>query len=262
MLHEKPFVYVSNDEMNAKWGIRIPEWVACERGGFSFPSLIHWKKRKDRTYRYEATLKYARRKDHGERSNSSRIMAEGFHLSVGVQPDHEKIDLTIELRNTSNEVFKRVIADGGCFRHQSQEFFDDHYERTYIETDRGLVPLNNTDRSMGIRCIYFFYPEDYNHPHYPREMEWFWGRSSTRPTSSLIATQDMSGRFAVGIGYEHAFLLSQNSDDYHHCMHSSPYFGTLNPEERRVRRGVILFGQDVKQLFRRFDELGFQQIYQ
>jgi len=259
--HGKPFVYISNDQMNAEWGLRVPEWISCERGWFQFPDSIHWTgSHWTGMYQYEAILRYAQCRPQKAQDDSFGRVAEGLLLQVGVKPKDDRVEIVLRLRNVSNEAFRRILCDGGCFRHQSQAFYDDNYERTYIQTEKGLVPLNETDRSKGIRCVYFLNTEDCNYPHIPGmgDHPASWGRSNTRPTSSLIAANDVSGRFAVGIGYEKVFLISQNSDSYHHCMHSSPYFGTLGPKEKRMRRGVILFGENVKELFRRFDELGFE----
>jgi len=270
MIHIKPtetrLASILNDHMNVQWRIQIPEVVACDQGYFlHWPDFkVDWKKRKTGafTYEWETSFKYAQSQmEFGHRDNRGNpltpTMLQGLRLRVGVRPDRDKVDLTIELQNTSDGVFRGVWAEGGCFQHQSQEFIDDRYERTCIKTEKGLVSLNKTDRSMEIRCAYVFYAEDYENP-MVRRYEWFWGRSNVRPTSALIATQDISGKFAVGIGYEHAFLILQNSNS-HHCMHSAPYFGTLNPKEKCLRRGVILFGEDAEELFKRFDELGFQQ---
>ena len=46
--------------------------------------------------------------------------------------------------------------------------------------------------------------------------------------------------------------------DSRHCMHSAPFFRDLEPGEARVRRGVILFGSSVRELFQRFAKLGYR----
>ena len=35
--------------------------------------------------------------------------------------------------------------------------------------------------------------------------------------------------------------MAHNPDDDHHCIHSEPWFGTVPPEGRITRRGVLLF---------------------
>jgi len=267
MIQVKPsgtrFANISNDQMKAQWRIQIPEAVSCDRGIFlHWPDFnVDWKKGKTGafTYEWETTPEYARSQmEFGHRDDKGNLltptMIMGLRMRVEVRPNGDRVDLTIELENISDEVFNWVGSEGGCFQHLSREFIDDRYERTYIKTERDLVPLDKTDRSKGIRCRYVFYDED-------ERDDWFWGRSRVRPISAFIATQDVSRRFAVGIGYEYASSLLQNSDSYHHCMHSCPHFGTLKPKEKRLRHGSILFGESIEDLFRQFDELGFQQIY-
>ena len=146
---------------------------------------------------------------------------------------------------------------GHCFSAKTAQFFDDHYARTYIMTSSGLTPLSKTDRSHKIRCRYLFNRLWYDSgPFTDPALESFWGRSHTEPTSPFIAALDSEGRGAIGIGFDHSMGLLQNSDSEHHCMHSTPFFGTLGPGQTAQRKGVILLGADVRELFDRFQALG------
>lgn len=265
---ETRFVHILNDSIGAEWRIQIPEAVLCDRGYFlEFPRIeVSWVKRNGSlAYEWETSPEYAEsqrelnwhRTDEGNPLLSDVVL--GLRLHVELTPRNDRLDLSLEVENTSNETFNGIYSDGGCLQHQSKEFIDDLYNRTYMKTKKGIIPLNETDRSKEIRCNYVFHVEDYENPNISRH-EWFWGRSNVRPVSSFIATKDKSARFAIGIGYEHALFLKQNSDS-HHCMHSGPYFGTLKPKEKRLRRGVVLFGKDIGELFEHFAGLKFDEIY-
>ncbi len=151
---------------------------------------------------------------------------------------------------------EQVFSDGGCLRHQSSHFSGNEHLRTYIKIAQGLMRLSDIDRSQNIRCCYPFEPAWYENPYF-KTFESFWGRSRSRPTSGFIGCEASDGSGAIGIGYRHAMHLLQNSDDEHHCLHSGPLFGTLKPGEKRTRRGVILFGRTVEELFSRFETLGY-----
>ena len=47
--------------------------------------------------------------------------------------------------------------------------------------------------------------------------EYFWRRSRIRPTTGFVASIAADGHGAVGIGFDQAYGLPQNSDE-HHCM--------------------------------------------
>ena len=120
-------------------------------------------------------------------------------------------------------------------------------------TDRGVTPLDRTDRTIPIRTKYFFDRSWFEEPA-THAYEFFWGRSKTRPAAPWIASRASTGGGAIGIAWEQCIGVRQNSDPSHRCMHSSPYFGDMQPGEAITRHGVILFGDTVEELVGPFSE--------
>lgn len=192
-----------------------------------------------------------------ERIEGNVTVRQRVRIAARLRPSANRIDLSLELTNPTGEAMENVWSDGGCLQHQSELFIDPDASRTFIKATNGLLRLSDTDRTQRIRCAYVYEPRWYE-VSTARNWEYFWGRSKVRPSSALVASVAKDGKGAIGIGFDHAMRLYQNSDKQHHCMHSAPYFGTLKPGEKRVRRGVILFGQDAEELFDRFEKLGYR----
>jgi hypothetical protein len=64
---------------------------------------------------------------------------------------------------------------------------------------------------------------------------------------AIIGAVSRDGGKAVVMGYAHAARAMQNADG-HHCLHSFPFFGTLEPGDSVTRHGLILFGEDIEAL--------------
>ena len=249
-------VTIHHEGLDASWSLRFPEAA----GTADFLAFYPTRTRDDTiTWQEygEGTLGYQWRPSEPAREETPGDTAIRPVLAVAarLRPSPDRIDLTIELENVSPGVMVAVWSDGGDLQSLTERFIDECYSRSFIRTAVGLTRLSETPRTKKIRCTYVFEPAWYETPMF-KKYEGYWGRSPTRPTSVFIAVAAKDGEGAVGIGYEHAFKLMQNSDD-HRCIHSSPLFGTLQPGERKTRRGVILFGRSVPELFERFEALGY-----
>ena len=197
-----------------------------------------------------------RDKEEIESGVNGRKYTYGVSVTAKMKVKEDRIDLIIEITNLTKELLHNVWSDGGDLQHHTARFIDKDYTRTYIKIADGLIPLSATGRTTGIRSRYLYNREWYETPIF-RKYEYFWGRSDALPTSTLIASESRNGVGALGIGYEHAFKLMQNSDN-HNCMHSGPLFGTINPGETKVRRGVIIFGGSARALFDRYEKTGYR----
>ena len=250
-------VTIRHRELTASWWLRFPEAAGTPDSLAFYPTrtqddTISWQEYDERTFGYRWRPAQQMREATSDDAAIRPVLAVAAHL----RPSADRIDLTIELENLSNGVLTGVWSDGGDLQSMTARFIDDSYSHTFIRTATGLTRLSETPRTQGIRCTYVFEPSWYETPIF-KKYENFWGRSSTQPTSAFIAVASEDGVGAVGIGYDHAFKLMQNSDR-HRCIHSGPLFGTLEPGERKMRRGVILFGKTVQEIFERFESLGFR----
>ena len=255
----KQWVIITHRRLEATWKIQFPEAIGTGDAFYLvwYPISAEWKTQANGEIRYawKASKQWIK-------NASEKVDRRGFPIKSGIGltarmlPSRDRIDLSIELENLTSEPLRQAWSDGGDLQHQTERFIDNDGSRTFIRTAHGLVRLSETDRTQRVRAMYAFDPLWYQ-ARRVRTWEYFWGRSETRPTEALVATEASDGRGAVGIGYEHSIGLMQNSDS-HHCMHSIPLFGDLAPGEARERRGVILFGSSVEELFERFEKLGYR----
>lgn len=254
------YVIVRHKGLDAEWLLRLPEVIASDETYYMVWERIavQWKEygNGEIGYEWKPSPEWLHRAQHY--SEIVRLpVRSGIGVAVRMRPSLKRIDLSIALTNLTDKPLQDVWSEGGCLAAQSQRFFDDDASHTYIETARGLTQLSQTDRSRNVRCRYAFEPKWYGTPIFTN-MEWFWGRSAVRPTSAFVAALATDERGAVGLGWDHSRAIWQNSDNEHHCMHSEPYYGTLAPGQTVMRRGVILFGQSVPELFKRFEALGYR----
>lgn len=253
----KGSVTIHHRNLDASWVLRFPEAAGTPDSLAFYPSQresdhIEWMKFDDQTLSYRWLPPKPLSELGAEDEEISPVLAVAARLRLSV----DRIDLTIELENVSEGMLTGVWSDGGDLRSMSARFTDDTYSRTFIWTAVGMTRLSEIDRTQDLRAQYVFEPSWYETPIF-KTVESYWGTSTARPTSPFIAVAAKDGKGAVGIGFDHAFKLMQNSDQ-HRCIHSGPLFGTLKPGEKKVREGVILFGKSVQEIFERFQSLGFR----
>lgn len=246
-------VMIRHAQYQAEWQIRLPEVVGDQEGTFLtyIKTPMTWREYEPGItgYDWQTTPEYAR--EAFEKTGRRTPMVLGMKISPRIKVGSNRIDLWLHLKNESAKPFKAVFSDGGCLQHRTERFFDDHYERSFILTASGITPLNQTDRSVPIRAAYFFHPAWFEEPGV-KAYEYFWGRSRTRPSAALVTSESREGKGAIGIAWDQCLGVRQNSDPSHHCMHSSPYYGEIKPNQTVTRRGVILFGDTIQDVVKQF----------
>jgi len=257
------FVTVEYPPLQAQWLYRFPESVgSTDTFYMTFePISTEWKNygNGETGYEWEPSQNWLERAQKLISFIGNYPIRPGVHVSVHMRPSPQRIDLSLAVTNLTQRTLLGVWSDGGCLGARSSQFFDEHYSRTYIMTSDGLTPLLKTDRSRGIRCRYLFNRLWYDAgPFTDPSLVSFWGRSNTHPSSPFIVALASNGRGAIGVGFDHSMGLLQNSDSEHHCMHSCPFFGTLHPGESAQRKGVILLGVGVSELFQKFEVLHYR----
>jgi hypothetical protein len=254
------FITVQDKDLDAEWLLRLPEVIGTNDTYYMVWEHISvpWKDygNGEIGYEWKPSPEWLQKAQQYIKIVCLPIRP-GIGVAVRMRPSPGRIDLSMALMNLTDKPLEGVWSEGGCFAARSQCFFDNDASHSYIETARGLMPLSQTDRSLRVRCRYAFEPSWYDTQIF-KILEWFWGRSTTRPKSSFIGALATDGRGAVGIGYDHSRAVWQNSDNENHCMHSEPYFGTLQPGQTVERRGVIIFGRTIPELFKRFEALGYR----
>lgn len=259
-------VIIEHPKLGGTWEMRTPEVVGSGDVLHYYPSHypdftaepLRWAYYEDGRFGYDWTPDLE--KDAEALSAATNLAPYTFRpatrVSVRLETAPNEIRLTTAVTNLTDETLHEVWHEGGCLQNMTEKFRDREFERTWIETEAGLTVVRDTERSMGIRCAYMSDPSWYEGGLH-RVGHAFWGESPTRVTSPLVLREAEDGG-VIAIAYENAFRVSVNSDEHHHCIHSSPYFGDLAPGQTRVRRGVILFGTDRKEVLRRLKALGFE----
>jgi hypothetical protein len=245
-------------EIAGSWQIRFPEAVGTVDSFYLlWPYAPEWKPLRAGGWMqiWEATDAWleSTRRSPGLRGIQLR---QGLRVTARMTPAPGAVHLELEIQNLTKHPIQGLWSDGGCLGAITENFIDPDGASSYLRMNSGIQPVSTLPRSVPIRCRYDLDAAWADAPIFQR-WEDFWGRSSARPRSSLIANRSRNGAGAVGIGFDQALLIIQNSDASHRCMHSGPSFGSLRPGEKRLRRGVILFGDSVSDVFRRFGSLGY-----
>jgi hypothetical protein len=155
-----------------------------------------------------------------------------------IRPEEYGLSLRFTATNLSEATCHNVVAFP-CLGFPSEDFSDDRLERTFILSEEGLIRVADTDRGTG--------DPRRTHYHIPGRAplryfaEPFWGAASkTAAAGGAILRTRADGRFTVGTSWENVCEIFQNEDEHHHCMHSLPTLGDLDPGETRTVRGRIV----------------------
>jgi len=242
-------VFLFHDRYQAEWQIRLPEVVSAREGTFltSTRPSMKWREYEDGTIETDWRPDEAYSREAYEKMGRRLMMIQGIEISPRIRIGLDRIDLSLRLRNVSDRPFHGVSADGGCLQHRTERFFDKDLKTSYILTTAGLTPLSETNRSIGVRAKYFFNPAWFEMADV-KAYEFFWGRSETRPDGALIVSEARQGPGAIGIAWDRCIGVRQNSDPTHRCMHSSPYFGEIQPGQTGTCRGVIFFDDTARKI--------------
>ena len=247
------YLHVHHPEWGAEWLLQFPESILSVTGWvMDYQGIIpEWKPSGCGGLGYEwatdnAYLLEQERIKQTDLNQADKKFVEGISVSASIVPEDSSLSLSLALTNTSRQRFERVFCDGGCFQAVSPQF-GGHNEiaRTYVMTGGMMQSLDMFERTVLQRCTYHCDAADYNRPP-TNDGEWFWGRSMMAPDyPAILGMVSVDGARAVAYGYEGATAVSANSDEHHHCMHSRPFFGDIEPGETVVRRGHILFGDRI-----------------
>ena len=124
-----------------------------------------------------------------------------------------------------------TLSEFACFQ-------DKGLERTFIQTEQGLVSLAETDRPEG-----HFEATMYGLRDSPPPVFWLvswtpkYVLSSDKATTGLLLRTSPDGARTVGIGWHPAAIIYNS---FHHpCLHADPYIGDLMPGESKRVRGRV-----------------------
>ncbi|MHC4738760.1 MAG: hypothetical protein ACYS9Y_07630 [Planctomycetota bacterium] len=251
------FVNIHHTGWDLMWRLQLPETVSCREGSFmTWPKINQeWiqQSRQCWYYKWRPTKEYvAQQQSYPHRDSQSNPIKIQFLTGLLVQPRIETYDnevaLTLTVHNESKKTFVDVRSDGGCFQARSTAFQNDNEAgRCYVIKDGKVANMKNLHRTKPIRCKYLVDVTEYEDKWLSR-YEWFWGRSNDKidyPT--IVGAVSRDGSKAVALGYEHSTSAMQNGDG-HHCLHSMPTFGDINPQATVTRKGYILFGNNLTAL--------------
>jgi len=249
-------IRIDHPGLGASWNVHLPEDVESFTTVYltDKPKRVIWEQFAGGAIGYDWELPSGAVPEVGD-NLSGFPLGSGLRVSVRLTPGPGQVGIRIELANHTESPIENLISYGGCLQHQSPQFFDDEGSRSFMRTEDGMTALSTTDRTHPTRCLYLVHRNLYEVPMI-QAWESHWGRSNTRPTTSLVAVSDKQKTAAIGIGFEQALSVS-HSGAPQNCVHSGIDFGNLAPGETVARRGVILFGHSVEELFDRFDRLGF-----
>lgn len=226
------------------WAIQFPEAITSARGFSMSWEPIHpeWEPRGDGAWGYDwrTTDEYVR----GFRTPDYHFVL-GLALRADIVAGDGEVSLSLTITNETDEPFGDVRSDGGCFQARSDAFRDDEeVARSHALVDGRMTAMSGLHRTLPIRTCYRAACDRET----PIGAPDFWGDSNALvDVPAIVGAVSADGSRAVAISYENATRALQNADE-HHCLHSYPLFGTIQPGESVTRRGYIVFGDDLQSL--------------
>ena len=227
-----------------EWNYRIPEGLGCAEGVFKSHAapIVEWQESDDGAclwHEWETDDYHYKELAADELMRTLGLVPlQGIRYRVEIRACDYGLALSLSVTNISEQTFHNVTGNP-CLGHPSADFEDGGLERTFIMTGAGLTALKHTDRGSGdpIRTHYHVNGAEpvvfYGPP--------FWGEAgSTTATSGSILRTSRDGRWTIGTGWETTSEIFQNEDS-HHCIHSVPALGDIQPGETKTARGHIVF---------------------
>ncbi|WP_420644992.1 hypothetical protein [Candidatus Leptofilum sp.] len=257
------YVEIHHLQWHAVWHLQFPESIGCRQGWvMDFPAIYpQWQRAEDGGYAYhwQSDAQYIAEQEGHQARNAAfgqekKQFIAGVHLYAALTPAETAVYLHLELTNNSQQRLTGLVCEGGCFQAKSAAFTaEDEVSRTYISTADGMQALSTLTRTQLERCVYHTDLQAYELPP-DNEGEWFWGRSQDRVVAPvMVGMVAVDGGKTAVIGYENALSGSANADE-HHCMHSRPHFGDLQPGDTVIRKGMIAFDSDIESAAKRVRE--------
>ena len=248
------YVDIEHRGWGTRWSMQFPEVLECSAGPILAWPPTHQEWRRLRTgawgYTWRPSAAYvqevaARNLTTPDGRPQYTNFVAGAELQAQIATTGPEVALTLTVTNIGDQPLRDVRSEGGCFQARSEAFRDGaEVARTFIGSSGKMTSLAQLPRTEPIRCRYVTGPlRD------TRAFEWFWGQTQTVTGSPIVmGAVSRDGQHAVVLGYEQALEALANADDWHHCLHSGPWFGDLAPGESATRRGWILFGADLHAL--------------
>lgn len=257
------FVDIHHLDWDLMWSIQFPEVITSMNGVTMMWQKIcpRWTRTGDNAWAYEwqTTPEYIEEQlAYRQTDPSGKVIRHNFItglvLRAALSGLEDSVELTLTLANYSSAKFYDVASDGGCLQAKSSDFIDqDEVRRSYIVVKGKPENMGDLHRTVDIRTAYHADLRDYE-KEWVNRTAWFWGRSNTaidRPAILGAVSHDRSR--AIALGYECATSALQNADG-HHCLHSRPHFGDIEPGQSVTRHGCILFGSDFPALAKRLGD--------
>lgn len=265
LLHptETRFVDIHHLDWDLKWSLQFPEVITSMNGVTMMWQKIRprWSRTGDNawTYEWETTPEYIKEQlAYRQTDPSGNVIRHNFVtglvLRAALAGLEDSVALSLTLTNQSSAKFYDVASDGGCLQAKSSDFIDqDEVRRSYILVRGKPENMGDLHRTVDIRTAYHADLKDYK-KEWVNRTAWFWGRSNTAiDQPAILGAVSHDGSRATALGYECATSALQNADG-HHCLHSRPHFGDIEPGQSVTRRGYILFGNEFPALAKRLGD--------
>ncbi len=256
---ETEHVRIRHRDWNCEWLLQFPEMVVANDAVAKHfaPLPQKWRQDGPQAWSYEWRPSPAYFKEFvpqvfkDKQGKPIYELIDGLVLHSAIVGGTDEVSLTLTLTNTSKEPMRQVLCDGGCFGARNPEFGGiSAVGRSFVWIDGKMVNLATLDRTVTTKCAYHSDPAGYERP-IERHCEGFWGRSSARiGEPAILGAVSTGGDKAVVIGYQHAQSALANAKG-NTCLHSRPEFHDIAPGRSVVRRGYVLFGNDVQKLAER-----------
>ena len=229
----------------ASWQYRIPEGLSSDEGQFKtwYHPIVDWDgPDADGAIWHEwetNDVDLAALEADPRAAQHDLQFIKGIHYRVTITPSVDGLALQFTVTNQSDRTFHNLRMFP-CLGMPSDSFKDDSLERTFIVTEKGLTPLNRTDRGTG-EWVRTHYHVSGTGPWGAGQSSWFWGEASqTEAEEGAILRTSADGRFTLGTAWKRAYEIYNNEDEHHHCIHSVPRFEVLGPGEVGALRGKIV----------------------
>ena len=252
---ETEFVHIKHEDWGLAWRIWLPECIYAGGQEIKPVSRIHpdWVRHGENHWSYEYDINEETEfRQHGKGS------VDHFRWRAEIQVEQADVHLKLELTNTSGSMLPLVVCDGGCLQAMNDEFADEcDFNRAFIFSGNEAVRLNQVHRGKSIRSIYHSETCPQGICGFPVNSEdpGFFGYSDFRTQSPvIIGSTSLDQQKAIAIGYANSHAATQNGDG-HHCLHSRPFFGDLEPLKTVSRTGIICFGDKIQDCMQRVHDV-------
>ena len=179
-------------------------------------------------------------------------------LTIDISAADEYLEGVIKIKNNRSHAVRGITPSSCWYFRKTRGFFPDALDRTYISLGGKLTKLVDTDRHCSLDGVMPVYAvKGAEGPEHWRERVangYGWGLSDDEADNAFIGIESTDGRWATGTFFNNAYRLSFNTKlDWHGCIHSEPFLGTLEPgEEKEVTGRSYIVKGSMEDLYKRF----------